>query len=134
MFDVSLVPARRVRPDFIDWSLRIVLAIFFLYFGLEKFGASRFWPRVFGQIGLGQWFQYATGAIEVVGAILLVIPRATLVVVTMLACTMIGALLVHVSITGLGPQSILVALVICELLAIASRRHLSVHRLSSVYE
>jgi len=122
MTELAVTPRPQIRVDFIDWSLRIVLAIFFLYFGYEKFQTSRFWDMVFTRIGLGQWLRYATGTIEVAGAFLLFIPSATLLAVGMLACTMVGALLVHVFIVGLGPQSIIVLLAFFELLAIASRR------------
>src|SRR2546430_2861644 len=33
------------------------------------------WVRIFDRIGLGQWFRYFTGALQVTGALLVLIPR-----------------------------------------------------------
>jgi putative oxidoreductase len=87
--------ARRERTDAFSWILRIVLAALFLFEGVGKFPDSRLWLRIFEQIGFGQWFRYFTGIIEVVGALMLLVPKATLVGVGLLVCTMVGALLVH---------------------------------------
>ena len=85
------------------WGLRIVLALAFTFFGLQKFPSGTMWVRLFARIGVGQWFRYVTGVVEVVGGILLLVPRATIPAVGLLVCTMIGALLVHVFVVGLGP-------------------------------
>ena len=79
------------------WVLRILLALIFLYEGLDKFSSSRLWAMVFSPIGFGDWFRYATGAIEAVGALLLLIPRATTIAVILLTCTMMGAIVTHES-------------------------------------
>src|SRR5918993_2098453 len=100
--------ARR-RADVIGWSLRILVALIFLYEGFDKFGTRRLWIRVFTEIGIGQWFRYATGIIEIAGAILLLVPRATPVAATMLLCTLVGAFLAHIFIIGVGvPHSVIV--------------------------
>jgi uncharacterized membrane protein YphA (DoxX/SURF4 family) len=54
----------RPRLDVLDWSLRIALALAFVYFGADKFNNPRMWIRLFDQIGFGQWFRYATGLVE----------------------------------------------------------------------
>ena len=64
--------------------------------------------ETFEKVGVGQWFRYVTGAIEVASAILLLIPRLTPVGAALLVCTMIGAvlaqLLVHRRLGGAGPR------------------------------
>src|SRR6266496_1563283 len=72
------------------WALRIAVALVLLYEGVDKFSTSRLWAIVFARIGFGPWFRYATGAIEVTGSVLLLIPRATTVAVVLLSCTMVG--------------------------------------------
>jgi putative oxidoreductase len=109
------------RPDLLGWALRIIVAIVFLYEGVDKFGSRRLWIRLFSEIGIGQWFRYATGIVEVVGAVLLLIPKATRIAVTMLGCTMAGAFLAHIFITGIGPQSVAVAILFAALITIGWR-------------
>lgn len=92
------------------WALRILLAAVFLLEGIDKFSERRLWVRIFNEIGFGQWFRYFTGAVEVIGAVALLIPKATLFAVGVLVCTMIGAALTHVFVIGVGPQTVAVAL------------------------
>ena len=81
--------------NLIDWALRLFVAAVFLFEGTDKFGSRRLWIRLFTDIGIGQWFRYTTGAIEIIGGILILIPRATMIAVATLACTMLGAFLSH---------------------------------------
>jgi putative oxidoreductase len=100
------------RGDALLWTLRILLAVLFLYEGIDKFSERRLWLRIFEEIGFGQWFRYFTGIVEISGALLLLIPKATLVAVGFLVCTMIGALLVHVLLIGVGPQTVFVCILL----------------------
>ena len=70
------------------------------------------WLRVFNDIGFGQWFRYVTGVVELLGGCLLLVPRATLIAVAVLICTMAGALLVHITVVGIGPQTVAVSVLI----------------------
>jgi len=58
---------------------------------------------LFNAIGIGQWFRYLTGTLEVVGAILLLIPRISGLAALMLAGIMICAVVTHVLIVGGSP-------------------------------
>jgi putative oxidoreductase len=117
------------RLDLVGWILRVLVAMVFVYEGLDKFGTRRLWIRVFAEIGIGQWFRYATGIVEIVGAALLLIPRATTIAVTMLACTLVGAFLAHIFIIGIGvPHSVLVALLFAAVIAIRWRRRSALQR------
>ena len=71
------------------------MAMVFLVEGADKFSNSRLWIRVFNEIGWGQWFRYFTGAVEIAGALLLLVPLTAWVGAALLMCTMLGALLVH---------------------------------------
>jgi uncharacterized membrane protein YphA (DoxX/SURF4 family) len=120
-------PIKR-RPDVVTWTVRVLVALVFLYEGLDKFGARRLWIRVFAEIGIGQWFRYATGMVEVIGAVLLLVPRATIVAVTMLLCTLVGAFLAHIFIIGIGiPHTAVVAVLFAAVAAIGWRRRSSVN-------
>lgn len=76
------------------------------------------WERLFGRIGLGPWFRYVTGIVEVGGGVLLLIPRATVPAVALLACAMIGAILVHLLVVGIGPQTVAVSVLLAGVLAV----------------
>jgi putative oxidoreductase len=105
------------------WPLRIVLALAFLYFGIVKFPSDPGspWVHVFEMIGVGQWFRYCTGIIEVVGGLLLLVPSATYVAVAMLASAMVGALLTHVVFMGFQPASVVVSVLLLSVLTIGWR-------------
>ena len=92
--------------------MQILLAAVFLFEGIDKFSERRLWLRIFDEIGFGQWFRYFTGVVEISGAPTLLIPKATFVAAGMLASTMIGALLVHVLVIGVGPQTIVVGILL----------------------
>jgi putative oxidoreductase len=80
------------EPD--DWFIRIAVAILYLAFGLDKFVATREWVPFFRQVGIGDWFRVATGAIEMGGALLVAIPRTALAGLLLLACVTASAALI----------------------------------------
>jgi len=113
----------------VAWVLRIIVALIFLSEGFDKFGERRLWIRVFTEIGIGQWFRYATGVIEIVGAVLLLMPPATTVAATMLLCTLVGAFAAHIFIIGIGiPHTPLVAVLFAAIVAISWRHRSSLKR------
>ena len=89
----------------------------FVAAGLDKF-LGAMWVRVFNDIGFGQWFRYVTGVVEILGGCLLLLPRATVVAVPVLVCTMAGALLVHLTVVGIGPQTVAVSVLVAALIAV----------------
>jgi putative oxidoreductase len=99
------------------WALRVFLALVFVAAGVDKF-VGTMWVRVFNDIGFGQWFRYFTGIVEVVGGCLLLVPRATVIAVPVLVCTMAGALLVHLTVVGIGPPTVAVSILVAALLGL----------------
>jgi len=101
---------RARRLDAAVWMLRIALALIFVVVGFVKIPGSMhpMWVRLFERIGFGQWFRYVTALVEIVGGMLMLVPAATLVSVTLLASAMAGALLVHIFIIGIGFQTVVV--------------------------
>jgi putative oxidoreductase len=78
------------------WVLQAFLAALFLLSGATKFSVHVvYWVELFARIGIGQWFRYFTGGLEVVCAVLLLIPRTSAIAAGLLACTMAGAILIH---------------------------------------
>jgi len=126
---VAGVPALEATPDararrrraIALWSLRVLLAAMFFYFGLTKFpgGPRRMWVRLFDAIGFGQWFRIFTGLVEAGGGLLLLVPRGVMPGVALLSAAMIGALLVHVFVVGVGPATVAVVILLALLIGVA---------------
>ena len=69
------------------WALRIFLCLAFLTIGGAKLTGSLGMVGWFAQLGWGQWFRYLTGLLDVIGALLLFVPRRTFYGALVLACT-----------------------------------------------
>ena len=82
------------------WILQIGAAGMFLMVGFLKLSGAPQLVGLFEAIGLGQWFRYLTGTLEVVGAILLLIPRTSGLGALLLVGVMAGAVMTHVFIVG----------------------------------
>ena len=82
------------------WVLQIGAAGMFLMVGFLKLSGDPQLVGLFKAIGIGQWFRYLTGTLEVVGAILLLIPRTSGLGALMLAVVMVGAVITHLFIIG----------------------------------
>lgn len=59
--------------------------------------------QMFAEIGVGQWFRYAIGALEVAGAGGVLVPRLSGLAALGLACVMIGAALTNAVVLGTSP-------------------------------
>jgi uncharacterized membrane protein YphA (DoxX/SURF4 family) len=75
------------------WVLKLVLAALFLFFGGAKLAGLPAMIEVFEHVGLGQWFRYFTGLLEVGGAALLLWPATTALGALILMVVSIGAAL-----------------------------------------
>jgi uncharacterized membrane protein YphA (DoxX/SURF4 family) len=68
------------------WVLRVFLGLAFLTIGGAKLTGSLGMVGWFAQIGWGQWFRYLTGLLDIIGALLLFLPRWTFYGSLVLAC------------------------------------------------
>jgi putative oxidoreductase len=73
------------------WVLKLVLAALFLFAGGTKLAGLPAMVKTFQQVGFGQWFRYAAGALEVIGAALLLWPATTAIGALLLAAICTGA-------------------------------------------
>jgi uncharacterized membrane protein YphA (DoxX/SURF4 family) len=111
----SVPPARRPlsnRSNITGWVLQCLAAAAFLVAGGSKLAASPAVVEVFAKLGAGQRFRYLTGALEVIGAVALLVPRATFYGAVLLAIVMVGAVVAHLAVLGGSPIPALVLLVI----------------------
>ena len=93
------------------WILQILAAATFLLAGGSKLAGVAPMVEMFDKIGLGQWFRYLTGGLEVTGAILLLIPGTVVLGGALLVGTMVGAIVTHLFILGGSPVPAIVLFV-----------------------
>lgn len=97
MFSSSLLTPARRR---IVWGVRIVLALAFFAAGSAKLAGAAQMVDVFEAIGAGQWFRYLTGFVEVVAAVLLLVPATGFLGGLITLVTMIAAVGTHAFVIG----------------------------------
>src|SRR5215831_12870062 len=73
------------------WILTVFLGLAFIFFGGIKLVGNPGMVEEFARIGIGQWFRFITGFLEVSGAIGLLIPRVRFWAALQIACVMAGA-------------------------------------------
>ena len=100
----QILPVRRSRVAFVAlWGVQVVLAGMFLLAGGPKLAGAAAMVALFDAVGVGQWFRYVTGSIEVVSAIALLVPSLAPFGAVALVATMIGAIATHLFIIGGSP-------------------------------
>jgi uncharacterized membrane protein YphA (DoxX/SURF4 family) len=104
------------------WVLQIAAAGMFFMVGFLKLSGNPQLVGLFEAIGLGQWFRYLTGGLEVAGAFLLLIPRTSGLGALMLAGVMVGAVVTHVFIVGGSPLMAIILLVVTGVVAWGRRQ------------
>jgi uncharacterized membrane protein YphA (DoxX/SURF4 family) len=87
-----------------DWVLRGGIALLFASAGTEKFSDQ--WVKLFQEIGWGDWFRYFTGVVEILGAVLVLLPWTVTVGLALLAATMASAALILIFVVGRPADSV----------------------------
>ena len=82
------------------WLTQIGLAAMFMFVGGLKLTGAPQLVALFDAIGIGQWFRYVTGSIEVVSAVALLVPAWAAFGALLLIPTMVGAVITHLFIVG----------------------------------
>jgi uncharacterized membrane protein YphA (DoxX/SURF4 family) len=108
-----------------SWVLRLVSAAAFLAAGGAKLAGAPMMVGIFDQIGAGQWFRIFTGAVEVTGAIAILVPATVAFGAVLLVATMVGAVFTHLVLIGGSPIPAIVLLVITSTVAWLHRNSLS---------
>ena len=103
------------------WVLQVAAAGLFLFSGTAKLIGHPMMVQLFAAIGVGEWFRYVTGAVEVIGAILLLVPSLALFGALALAVTMAGAIITHLFVVGGNPTVPIVLLGVTGTIARARR-------------
>jgi putative oxidoreductase len=115
------VPRRRIGT----WVLQAIVATAFFAAGAAKLAGAAYMVQLFEQIGLGQWFRYATGVVEVVGALALIAPGLVWFGGLWLGGTMFFAVLTHVFVLHTSPVPAIVLGVLNALIVYLRRDELA---------
>lgn len=92
-------PAGRSRMGAVGvWALRIILGAAFVLFALMKLGGRQAMVDEFDVVGLGQWFRYATGILELIGGLAVFVPAISVFAAILLLVVDLGALVAQVTV------------------------------------
>ncbi|GID03007.1 hypothetical protein TMM008_02090 [Pseudomonas sp. 008] len=79
------------------------MALAFAAAGIAKMAGVAQMVQVFDAIGIGQWFRFMTGTIEITGAVLVLLPATVFFGALLLAVTMICGVATHLFVIGGNP-------------------------------
>jgi uncharacterized membrane protein YphA (DoxX/SURF4 family) len=100
----STTSVRRVRPGAVALSaVQALLAAQFVMASLPKLSGDAVMIELFDVVGVGQWLRFVVGALELAGAIGLLVPRLCGLAALGLSCLMVGATLTNVVVLGASP-------------------------------
>ena len=106
------------------WTLQVLLALAFVAAAVAKLTGAAMMIDIFDKIGVGQWFRYVTGAVELVAAVLLLAPGRAAWGAALLVATMSGAVLTHLLLIGGNPAPAIVLLALALVVLWIRRRQL----------
>jgi uncharacterized membrane protein YphA (DoxX/SURF4 family) len=115
----AVKPAPRWQK-FALWAVKLLLVATFAAAGGVKLYGLPMMIQNFELIGLGQWFRYFTGTLELIGAVALLVPSAAALGGLLLAVIMVGATFAHLLVL---PGSAVPALVLFALSLIVAWAH-----------
>ena len=87
----------------VSWVLQVALAGQFAMAGSAKLAGDPLMISMFDTLGAGQWLRYVVGALEVAGAVGLLIPPLAGLAAIGLAALMLGAAVSSVAVLGASP-------------------------------
>ncbi|WP_249123870.1 DoxX family protein [Saccharopolyspora erythraea] len=104
---VDTTPARPGRALNVTlWVLQALLAAFFVFASLPKLLGDPATVASYDLIGFGQWFRYLTGALELAGAIGLLIPRLSPLAALGLAIVMLCATVANLTVLAMPSAAV----------------------------
>jgi putative oxidoreductase len=118
MITTNALPAASRKGRLISlWILSGLVALAFIAAGGSKLAGAAAMVQVFDKVGLGQWFRYFTGLLEVAAGIGLLISRYAFYAAVLLAVVMVGAIIAHVTVLGSSPAAPAVLFVLAGIIA-----------------
>jgi putative oxidoreductase len=106
MITTNVLPAASGKGRLVTlWTFSGLVALAFIAAGGSKLAGVPAMVGLFDKVGLGQWFRYFTGFLEVTAGIGLLIPRYAFYAAVLLAIIMVGAIIAHVSVLSTSPAA-----------------------------
>jgi putative oxidoreductase len=99
------------------WIVSSLVALAFIGAGGAKLAGAAVMVELFDKVGLGQWFRYFTGVLEVAAGIGLLISRYAFYAAVLLAIVMVGAIIAHITVLGSSPAAPVVLFVLTGMIA-----------------
>lgn len=107
------------------WTLQVLVALAFVAAAAGKLLGSADMIALFDAVGVGQWFRYVTGLLELLGALLLIVPATAAFGSVLLAGVMVGAVIAHLTVLHTAPTAPLVLLGLTALITWGRRSQLA---------
>lgn len=85
----------------ISWTLRLIAAVILLQTLFFKFTGAEESKYIFSTLGVEPWGRIGSGVVELVAAMLLLVPRTTALGALIALATMSGAILSHLTFLGI---------------------------------
>jgi uncharacterized membrane protein YphA (DoxX/SURF4 family) len=82
---------KRIAKEVVAWLLALWLCLVFFRAGIAKFDDASGWSAAFRGWGFAVWFRVLIGVLEVIAAMLLLVPRTVAYGTIMIGVIMIGA-------------------------------------------
>lgn len=111
------VTLRRRALTIALWLLQIVVALQFAGGGWLKLSGAEVMVDMFATIGIGQWFRFVVGALEIAGAIGLLVPRSAGLAALGLCGLMLGAIATNLLVLDADSTFAVILLVLCAVIA-----------------
>jgi putative oxidoreductase len=107
------------------WIVQGLLALAFVGAASRKLLGKPEMVGLYEAIGVGQWFRYVTGLVELTGAGLILIPKTRVIGAGLLAATMLGAIVTHLFVLHSPPTAPVVLLAFVSLVLWGRRAELA---------
>lgn len=106
------------KTKIIERILAVIVAVLFLQTLFFKFSASPESVEVFSKLGVEPWGRIVTGILELLAAIMLLVPKFAKKGAILAGIIMVGAVASHVFVLGYtGEQAVLAAMAVALLIA-----------------
>jgi uncharacterized membrane protein YphA (DoxX/SURF4 family) len=115
--------------NILSWALRIIAAIVLVQTLYFKFTGAPESIYIFTKVGMEPWGRIGSGVVELIAAVLLLMPRWNWLGALLAMGVMAGAILFHITVLGIdvqGDRGLLFALAL--IVFIASAANLFIHR------
>ena len=87
------------------WCVQAFLAFVFANASWAKLTGHPEMVQLFTLVGVGQWFRYVTGILELIGVVTILVPKTSRLGAGLLAMIMLGALTAHLFILHVAPTT-----------------------------